>query len=128
MNKAGFVQFIKTPKGGELVVLPRTEYEKLRRAASEESADVRAYDTAKRRLAAGEDELIPAEFADRLLDGENPVRVWREYRGLSIRELAGKVGITAAYLSQIETGVREGKVSTVKALADSLGVTVDDLI
>lgn len=96
--------------------------------AGDENADVRAYDAAKRRLAAGEDELIPAEFADRLLDGENPVRVWREYRGLSIRDLAEKAGIAAAYLSQIETGGREGKVSTVKALADSLGVTVDDLI
>lgn len=67
--------------------------------AGDESADVRAYDAAKRRLATGEDELIPATFADRLLDGENPVRVWREYRGLSIRELAGKVGMTAAYLA-----------------------------
>jgi DNA-binding XRE family transcriptional regulator len=128
MSKAEFVQFIKTPKGGELVVLPRADYEKLRRAASEEGSDVRAYDAAKRRLAAGEDELIPAEFAERLLEGDNPVRVWREYRGLSIKELAGKAGITAAYLSQIETGVREGKVSTMKAIADSLGLTVDDLI
>lgn len=128
MCKTESVQFIKTPRGGELAVLPRAEYEKLRRAASEESGDVRAYDAAKRRLAAGEEELIPAGFAARILDGENPVRVWREYRGISIKELAGKAGITAAYLSQIETGVREGKVSTMKALADSLDLAVDDLI
>jgi len=44
-----------------MAVIPLAEYERLVEAA-EDSADVRAYDEAKRRLAAGEDELIPAEF------------------------------------------------------------------
>lgn len=32
---------------------------------------------AKAALAAGEDELIPADFANRLLDGESGLRVYR---------------------------------------------------
>lgn len=90
-----------------------------------ERYDVRAYDAAKCRLAAGEDELIPAEFAERIFGRDDSVRVWCAYRGLSIRELAGKTGITTAYLSQIETGARERKVSTMKAMADSLGLIID---
>ncbi|MBO1909685.1 helix-turn-helix transcriptional regulator [Microvirga sp. 3-52] len=67
-----------------------------------DAPDVRAYDAAKRRLASGDDELIPAEFANRILGGESPARVWREYRGLTAKELAVQVGISEADLGQIE--------------------------
>ncbi|MGD8817393.1 MAG: helix-turn-helix transcriptional regulator, partial [Acidobacteriota bacterium] len=39
-----------------------------------------------------------------------------------------KAGIAAAYLSQIETGKRDGTVATVKRLAAALEVSVDDLV
>ena len=91
-------------------------------------ADIQAYDTAKQQLAAGQDELLPAEFADRILDGESPVRVWREYRGISVKELAARAAISAAYLSQIEGGSRNGSLSTMKALATALSLDLDDLI
>jgi len=90
--------------------------------------DVLAFDKAKRRLAIGEDELIPAAFANRILDGEKPIRVWREYRGLSVKALAEKAEISAAYLSQIEGGSREGSVATMKALAMALSLDLDDLV
>ena len=96
-------------------------------AAAEDMADIRAYDRAKERLEAGTDEMIPADFADRILDGESPVRVWREYRGLSIKQLAAGANISAAYLSQIEGGSRNGSLSTLRALAKALSLDVDDL-
>ena len=42
--------------------------------------------------------------------------------------LAKKAGIASAYLSQIETGKREGTVETYRKLASALGITLDDLI
>lgn len=120
-------QIIDTPEGGKLVVLPLAEYEKLRKAA-QAVTDVSAYDAAKRRLKTGEDELVPAEIANRLLDGEHPLRVWRNHRGLTLAELADAAGISSPYLSQIENGNREGTISTMRALAEALGVDLDDLI
>ena len=120
-------QIIETPKGERMVVLPLKEYERLRDAA-ENFDDVRAFDEAKRRLTTGEDELIPAKFADRIFNGESPVRVWRNYRGLSVKELAKRAKISAAYLSQIEGGSREGSISTMKALAATLSLEIDDLV
>lgn len=120
-------QMIDAPNGERMVVLPLDEYESLCEAA-EELADVQAYDKARQRLAEGGDELIPARFGDRILDGESPVRVWREYRGLSVRELAGRAAISAAYLSQIEGGSREGSLSTTKALAAALSLEPGDLL
>ncbi len=120
-------QIIETPKGERMVVLPLKEYKRLRDAA-ENLDDVRAFDEAKRRLTTGEDELIPAKFADRIFNGESPVRVWRNYRGLSVKELAKRAKISAAYLSQIEGGSREGSISTMKALAATLSLEIDDLV
>jgi DNA-binding XRE family transcriptional regulator len=117
---------ITTPSGDRMAVIPLAEYERLVEAA-EDLADVRAYDEAKRRLATGEDELIPAEFVNRMIDGENKVRVWREYRGLTVKALAEAAGLAPAYLSQIETGVREGTVDTYKKIAAALRIKVDDI-
>ena len=119
-------QMIDTPGGERMVVLPLKDYERLC-AAAEDLADMWAYDRSKQSLAAGTDELIPAEFGDRILDGESPVRVWREYRGLSVKQLAAGAQISAAYLSQIEGGSRNGSLSTMKALAKCLSLDVDDL-
>lgn len=119
-------QIISTPAGEQMAVLPLEEYRHLLRSA-EELTDIRAYDSAIERLAKGQDEMIPAEFAHRILEGESAVRVWREYRGLSVKELAHQANISASYLSQIEGGSRAGSLLTMKALAQALNLDIDDL-
>jgi len=72
-------------------------------------------------------ESVPAELVDRLLARENPVKVWREYRGLTQRALAAQAGLNFSYLSQIETGARKGTTATMKKIAEALGIDLDDL-
>jgi DNA-binding XRE family transcriptional regulator len=116
----------KTPSGDEMVVLAEEDYRTLK-AAAEDTADLAAVREFDRKLAAGDEELIPAEVVDRILAGENRVRVWREHRGMSVAVLARVAGITPAYLSQIETGKRDGTVETYRKLAAMLRVTIDEL-
>jgi DNA-binding XRE family transcriptional regulator len=123
MNKP---TIITTPNGDQMAVIPLTEYERLIEAA-EDLADVRAYDEVMRRLATGEEELVPAELVNRILDGENTLRVWREYRGLTVKQLAERAGVSAPFVSQIETGQREGSVDTMRKLAQVLKISLDDL-
>jgi len=123
MNKP---TIITTPNGDQMAVIPLTEYERLIEAA-EDLADVRAYDEVMRRLASGEEELVPAELVNRILDGENTLRVWREYRGLTVKQLAERAGVSAPFVSQIETGQREGSVDTMRKLAEVLNISLDDL-
>ena len=120
------IEFITTPSGDRMAVIPAAEYERLVEAA-EDAADVRAYDRAKRKLARGADELLPAKVANRMLAGENKVRVWREYRGLTVKDLAKAAKIAPAYLSQIEAGDREGSVATLRKIAAALRVDLDDV-
>jgi hypothetical protein len=44
----------------------------------------------KARVAAGLDEVVPASLVNRIIDGENIILVWREYRGLTAADLAAK--------------------------------------
>jgi len=110
----------------EMVTISRDEYDRLR-AAAEDLADLQAYDGAKAGLADGNDELIPANHANRLLNGESPMRVYRALRGLTQAALAEQAGVNRVTVAEIETGRKQGSVATLRALADALGVTLDDL-
>ncbi len=90
--------------------------------------NVAAYDCTVLALERGEEELVPGKIVDRLIAGESPVRVWREYRGLPQRELAGKAGVALAYIAQIERGRRKGSVAVYRHLAEALGIAIDDLV
>ncbi len=104
-------QIIKTPDGGEMVVLDRATFDRLTEAATD-ADDRAAAAEIDRKLAAGEEEAIPAEFADRLIDGESPVRVWRDLRGLTAQALANMAGVDRATVSLLETGRRSGNLTT----------------
>lgn len=95
---------------------------------SNDAEDLKAVRQFKDRISRGEEELLPAAMVDAILNGENRIRVWREHRGLSAAALAKRAGIAAAYLSQIETGKRDGTVETYRKLAEALRVSLDDLI
>lgn len=123
MNKVPPLQTIQSPKGETLVVLPLDEYEAL-----VDSADLALAQKAASELANGQDELVPGEIVARLIDGENPIRVWREHRGMSAKALAEAAEISAPYLSEIETGKKEGKVSVIKRIAEALSVEIDELV
>ncbi len=71
----------------DMVTISKTEYEALC-AAAEDLADLKAYDIASSMLANGDEELIPAEFVNRLLNGDNPLKVYREIRGHTQAQLA----------------------------------------
>jgi DNA-binding XRE family transcriptional regulator len=121
------VQFIQTPRGEDLAVLPRAQFEKLRELA-EDRADAEDARAALARLLAGQEELVPQDVVDRLIAGEQPVKVWREFRGLTQTKLAALAGIGKAYLSQIEGGQRAGTLATRRELARALKVDLDDLV
>lgn len=107
----------------DTITIPRAEYDRLREAA-EDLEDIRAYDRAK----AEGGPAVPAEFVDRMLAGENLVTLWRQHRGLTIAQLAEKSGVHRTVISRLEHGHRGVRAETMRALADALGVKVDDLI
>ena len=120
-------QIISKDGQPEYAVVPYNDYQKLL-ANAEMLVDLVAYDAAKRALASGEEELIPASVVDRLLDGDNPIRAWREFRGLTSAQLAIACGVSAAAISQLEAGKRQPSVALLKKLAAALRVDLEQLL
>jgi DNA-binding XRE family transcriptional regulator len=121
------VQIIKQGDKPEWAVVPYETYLQLVEKA-EMSQDVQDYDRAKAALERGDDELIPGKVIYALLDGGNPVKIWREYRGMSQQETADAAGISVPYLSQLETNKRKGSLDVISAIAKALKVSLENLV
>ena len=119
---------IITGKDGEpaYAVIPWEEYIRLTKPERPESemTDEELYDIAK----AEPGEFFPADIAKRLVAGDHPVKVYRQYRGMTQADLARSINISAMYLSQIETGNRGGSTKVISAIAKALSVDIEDLI
>ena len=121
------VQVIKQGDKPEWAIVPYDTYLQLVEKA-EMLQDIQDYDAAKASLERGDDELIPAEVVNAILDGANPIKVWREYRGISQQELAHQVEISVPYLSQLETNKRKGSLEVLSAIATALNILLDTMV
>ena len=112
----------------KMVTIPKSEYDQPTRALEEDFADIQTALTIEARITSGEEELVPASVVERLIDGDPPLRVWREFRDLSQAALARAADVNRVQIVEIEVGRNSGSVHTLRKLADALGVAVDDLI
>ena len=129
------VRFQKTPRG-EVAILPRKDYELLVAKAAEADEDAgtaRIVERARKEVAGGAP-LLPKDVVDRLANGENPVRVLREWRerdwpeGMTQMYLSVKTNLSQSYISDIETGRRTGTAAALRLIANVLKVPLDLLV
>ncbi len=108
----------------KFVLVPIEQYNQLL-SDIETLKDIRDFRSAK----AVDEETFPAEVINRLiLNEDNPIKVYREYRELTQKQLADKVGVQRAYLAEIETGRKSGSVKTLKAIAEALDVDLMSIL
>ena len=111
---------------GEMISIERSRYEDLLK--SEEILEALEDAYTMRVVAehlANPTEGLPDSFMGRLLDHENPVLVYRDWRGLSQTELARRAGLHRVQIHDIESGKRRGSVDTLKKIAEALRVPLD---
>jgi DNA-binding Xre family transcriptional regulator len=134
------VSILEMPgSGGRFAVIPEADFLIMEKTlkqlgialrnkdAAEEMREIVEASLARGRIERGEEETYPAALVAKLVAGENPVRAFRSWRGLSAGELARKSGISAPYLSGIETGGKAGSVSVLKRIAAALAVDLEDI-
>src|ERR1700733_6126428 len=125
------VQFIHTPGGDDLPVRAPSDHDRLVALAAEAQEDASASRIVRNSIRALKEDrevVLPKAVVDRLANGDNAVRVIREWRDMIQGELAVAVGISQNYLSEIETGRRKGPAELQKKLARALAVPMDLLI
>lgn len=116
----------------DTITLSRADFEALVRAR-EDAIDNAALDAAEEREArlgkdAARADYLPMEVVARMMDGEHPLKVWREHRGLTQRALAATADVATSYLAEIERGQKPGSVATLRRLAGALRVSIEDLL
>jgi DNA-binding XRE family transcriptional regulator len=105
------IQIITQNGEPAFVVIPYKEYLKIRRPFIPDDG-----------------ESVPHEVVGMtVMKGYTLIRAWREYLGLSQREVAGKMGITQAALSQMESGEKKLRKATLEKLAAALGVSIEQI-
>jgi hypothetical protein len=123
------VRFQKTPRG-EVAILPRKDYERLVAKASEADEDTgtaRIVARARKEIDSG-GPLLPKDVVDRIANGENPVRVLREWRDVTQMYLSFKTHLSQGHISDIENGRRVGTAAALRLIANVLDVPLDLLV
>jgi ribosome-binding protein aMBF1 (putative translation factor) len=90
-------------------------------------AERRAYEAKVGKEVARRDYLTGDEVR-RILDDESPVKVWREKRGLSQRELGEQASVSSSYLAEIETGKKPGSAEALRKLSRVLAIPMENLV
>lgn len=120
------VQFFKTPNGEEIAILPRAEYDELITRASavdddEDAADIAMYDARK-----GEQSPhLPPEVSSLMLRGDSLLKAVRKWRDKTQGYIEFKTGIGQGYLSDLESGRRNGTPETLAKLAEIYDVPME---
>lgn len=119
------VSFIEDSKGKKAVILSLNTYKKMQEKI-EELEDIENYIKV---IKDQDDEVLPYELVEALIIGEeSKIKIMRKYRRMTINELAKKVDITESYLSQIESGKRNGTIEIYKKLSKALEIDIDNII
>ena len=121
------VQIIEKNGHPEWAIIPYKEFKAIQEAI-EDAEDARDIEKNLKAIHDNNEIVIPSEITFAILNGINPIRVWREYKKIKLNALAQKVGISASYLSQIENGKRNPTIDTLKLIASALGIEADMLI
>ena len=73
-------------------------------------------------------DYLTGDEMKRILDDESPVKVWREKRGLTQRELAEQAAVSPSYLAEIETGKKPGSAAALRKLSRVLAIPMENLL
>ncbi len=58
---------------------------------------------------------------------QSPIKIIRKFRGMTQDDLAGAAGLSRPYLTEIETGRKEGSIRSLKSIAKALNVPLEKL-
>lgn len=123
-------QRIKTPSGEEMVILPAKDYDALieaLREGIEDAADIATANAVMARIESGAEDTIPLDVVKKMRK-ENRIKVLREHRVMTQKQLAEAAGTDPMYISQLETGRARGGLDVLRNVARALKVDLDLLI
>ncbi|MCJ2080007.1 helix-turn-helix domain-containing protein [Methylobacterium sp. J-090] len=117
----------RTPSGEAIVIVPEAEFERLT-ALAEDALDGKALSASKARIDGGTEDLLSEADLDALRAAPTPLAFWRARRGVETAALAERAGLAESDLVAMEGGAAVSDITRYRALAEALGVDMDDLV
>lgn len=75
---------------------------------------------------AGVNNKLPADVMNKITLGQDsPIKIIRKHKGLTQGQLAQAADISRPYLTEIETGRKDGSIRALKAIAGALDVSLE---
>ena len=65
---------------------------------------------------------VPHEVVSASVDGDSMIKAWREYLGLTQKELANRMGISQPTLAKLERADANPRKNTLRKIADAMGI------
>jgi DNA-binding XRE family transcriptional regulator len=117
VSKDTSIQQIKVA-GEYYVLMPIEDYHALAKAAQILSSSFKAPNEVHEII--GTSPIIKA--------GHSRLKAWRRHRGYTLDELAKKAGYGKSYLSEIETGKRQGTIKLWNKISIALAAPLEELL
>jgi ribosome-binding protein aMBF1 (putative translation factor) len=112
---------IITTEAGDLVVLPRADYDALlARAGDGDAEDIM---TARIIARTDREEAFPESVWAAIENGAHPVEVFRKHRGMTQAQLSASSKVSQGFISELEKSGKTPSLSTLQKLGQALGVT-----
>jgi len=75
---------------------------------------------------AGTNNTLPREILEKITLGQDSaIKIIRKYKGLTQGDLAQAADISRPYLTEIETGRKDGSIRALKSIAGALNVSLE---
>lgn len=118
------ISFIEDSYGKKAVIIDIETYNRMKDQL-EELEDIHTYTNIKDES----QESFPIAIVEKLVQGkESKIKIFREYRSYNLTSLAKILGISEAYLSQIENHKRKGNIELYKKIAQVLDIEIGLII
>jgi predicted transcriptional regulator len=88
----------------------------------EDEEDVAIFDVRMAELKAGGDATLPGEVARLMLDGDSLLKALRTWRGQTQIDLEFKTTLSQSYISDLESGKKQGTPEMLRKIAAALEI------
>ena len=123
--------FIDTPKGDQLVILTREDYDALLQSARQSDEDAEDIALADQRMVewnlAGRP-AFPLEVFKLMRGGDSALRAFRKYRKLDQTQLSQMTGLGESLISALESGRETAPPEMLLVIARALDITPSSLL
>ena len=115
-------RIFRAPDGTEMVILTKSEFDRLTSLVEEDEDDDAIFDERMAELKNSNASVLPDEVSQMMLRGDSLLKALRKWRNLNQLDMVPLTGLTQGYISDLESGKKKGSPETLRSIAGALKI------